>query len=79
MTEQEAHICKCLGNVTCLGGFDKRFMNAVAVQATNKPESELSDKQKEWMFRLLYKYRRQLPNLYKRYQTHPHCQQLKKQ
>lgn len=77
MTEKEIHICKCLGSVTCLGGFDKRFMRNISAQAENKPESELSEKQKEWIFRLLYKYRRQLPNLYQQFQTHPHCQRLK--
>jgi hypothetical protein len=79
MTEQEITIAKNLGNVSVLpGGFDKRFIRQISSLAENNPEKELSEKQKEWMFRLVYKYRRQIPNTYEYCKNDPMCSKLEK-
>jgi hypothetical protein len=51
MTKEQQDICLALGKVSYLPA---------------EPEKELSEKQNEWMYRLLYKYRKQLPNTYER-------------
>lgn len=67
-------ICIALGSVRYLpGSFDKRFAHGLYDIATNTPAKELSEKQNEWMYRLLYKYRRQLPNTYRKYKEHEYC------
>lgn len=74
MTKEEQTICINLGNVRCLPAtFDKRFTRNVSSMAKNTPEKELSQSQKEIIYRLLYKYRKQLPKTYNRYKNHPHC------
>lgn len=74
MTAEEKQICTRLGSVKYLpGSFDKRFGSNLAAIAENTPDKELSEKQREWMYRLLYKYRKQLPNTYARFSHHPHC------
>jgi len=78
MTADEIKICTSLKYcVTHLPGtWNKRFANNLAAQAENKPESDLTEKQKEWMYRLLYTYRRQVPELYNQFKDHPHCKKL---
>lgn len=79
MTPEQINISKGLGTVTTLsGGFDKRFMSNISAIAENTPDKEITDKQNEWMYRLLYKYRRQLPGLYEKHKTNPYCCKLKK-
>lgn len=74
MTNDEIIICSHFSHVTFLpGSFDKRFANNLCALANSNPDKELSEKQKEWCYRLLYKYRRQIPNVYEKYKTHPHC------
>lgn len=74
MTEDQLKICKALGEVSYLpASFDKRFGNNLCGIAQLTPDKELSDKQVEWMFRLLYKYRRQLPNVYDQFKDNPFC------
>jgi hypothetical protein len=74
MTEDQKKICIGLGNVSYLPAcFDKRFGNNLASIAQTEPEKELSEKQIEWMFRLLYKYRRQLPRTYEKHKGNPLC------
>lgn len=80
MTEHEIKIAKNLGNVSVLpGGFDKRFIRQVSSIANNNPEQELSEKQKEWMLRLVYKYRRQIPKTYEYCKKDPRCSRLAKE
>ena len=56
MTPEQKEICLQLGNVRYLpASFDKRFGNNLHTKATLN--EDLSEKQNEWMFRLLYKYR----------------------
>jgi hypothetical protein len=74
MTEQQKEICISLGRVTYLpGSFDKRFGNNLHSIAVTNPDKELSEKQNEWMYRLLYKYRKQLAVTYEKYKNHPFC------
>ena len=76
MTQEEKNICLALGNrVNILpGGFDKRFINNLFALAYNNPEQELTEKQREWLFRLVYKYRRQIADVYEKYKYNPFCQ-----
>jgi hypothetical protein len=74
MTQEQIDICTALGKVRYLpASFDKRFGNSLHSIAQNTPEKELTEKQNEWMYRLLYKYRKQLPNTYDRFKNHPMC------
>jgi hypothetical protein len=76
MTIEQKEICLALGRVTYLpGSFDKRFGNNLSGLAQSQPEKELTEKQNEWMFRLLYKYRKQLPGTYEKYKGNPLCAQ----
>lgn len=59
------HTCKFLP-----GSWDKRFVNDLYHK---KPDPPLTDTQNEWLFRLLYKYRKQVPNLYLKYHNNPLC------
>jgi hypothetical protein len=71
MTAAEHQICRALGNVRYLPAtFDKRFGNNVSGYGIEK---QLSEEQKEWIYRILYKYRKQLPKLYELHKKHPHC------
>lgn len=56
------------------GSFDKRFANNMAALAESGKPINLSQGQEEWVFRILYKYRKQIPQIYERYKTHHLCQ-----
>lgn len=74
MTKDQQLICVNLGRVRYLPGtFDKRFGNKLSSIAQVSPEKELSEKQVEWMYRLLYKYRKQLPKTYELNKNNPLC------
>lgn len=75
MTSEQFEICQGLAHhVSCLPGtFDKRFMRSIEYF---KPDTELTEKQSEWVYRLLFKYRKQLPNLYSKHQNNPLCKRL---
>jgi hypothetical protein len=74
MTIEQVVICKALGSVRySAGSFDKRFGNNLSGIAENDSARELTNSQNEWMFRLLYKYRNQLPALYERFKGVPDC------
>ena len=71
MTASEHEICKALGNIRYLPGtFNKRFGHSVSRYGIDK---ELSLNQQEWIYRMLYTYRKQLPRLYQIHKNHPHC------
>ena len=74
MTTAEIEISISFNRVTFLpGSWDKRYARQWANQAESNPAYELTDKQSEWIYRLLYKYRRQLPDIYEKYKDHPLC------
>jgi len=77
MTDDQILICNNLSNARLLaGGFDKRFIKQVYAMATHTPEKVMSEKQIEWMYRLLYKYRKQLPKTYERFKNVPECSRV---
>lgn len=74
MTTEQIEISIALGDVTYLpGSFNKRLGLALHYMAINNPEKELSESQNEWMYRLLYKYRRQIPSVYEKYKANEFC------
>lgn len=60
------------------GTWVKRFVNNLYMASKSKPETELSISQREWLYRYLYKYRKQIPVTYKKFKDHPHCKAVKK-
>lgn len=79
MTPQQLEISQALGQVKYLpASFDKRLARGISLTAKHAPEIDLTEKQNEWMYRLLYKYRRQIPSVYEKYKDNPLCSQLKK-
>ena len=74
MTDEQKEICERLGAVKYLpASFDKRLGQNLCGMAELTPGKELSEKQNEWMYRLLYKYRKQLPHTYNKYQSNEFC------
>ena len=80
MTAEQIIICTAFGRVSFLpGSFNKRLGNGLYAIATSDTGKELSEKQNEWMYRLLYKYRKQIPDVYEMYKDNHLCSQLKRQ
>ena len=74
MTREQVEIALALGNVRFLpASFDKRFAQNMHGLASVEPEKELTEKQVEWLYRILYKYRKQVPVAYEKYKGHPFC------
>lgn len=67
MSPEERHIIEKLHlAVTYLPGhYDKLF--ARNIYNKSNPYFELTDKQREFMYKMLYKYRKQIPSTYKKY------------
>ena len=79
MTEAEIEIAKSFDRVTFPPAtWDKRFARQWCNQATSGPGYDLTEKQSEWIYRLLYKYRKQIPDVYNKYKDHPLCAPKKK-
>jgi hypothetical protein len=79
MTIEQRLICTNLGKVNYLpGSWDKRFGNNLHSIAKTEPAKELTEGQNEWMFRLLYKYRKQLPKTYEKFKSNPMCSRKEK-
>lgn len=74
MIPEHRIIAAALGTVRYLPAtFDKRFGNSMAALAKHGSHKEITDFQKEWIYRLLYKYRKQLPKLYEKYKNNEFC------
>ena len=68
MTAEEKDIALSLGNCVYLpGSLDKKFAGFIASVVRNSPEKVLTEKQRAWMYSMLRKYRRQIPETYKKY------------
>ena len=68
MTEDQKEIITSLNRCKYFpGSWDKRFVKNIANATT------LTDKQAEWILRLLYKYRKQNPVVYKKHEKNPLC------
>jgi hypothetical protein len=77
MTNEQLEIATHLIRCTVLpGSWDKRFINKVGQIAVSLPKQDITESQNEWLFRLLYKYRRQMPNLYQKHKTNQFCKRL---
>ena len=75
MTADEINAAKQLYACTILPGtFDKRFVRDMWSRSFEQEPKPLSDKQHEILFRLVYKYRKQIPHTYEMYKTNPFCQ-----
>lgn len=59
------------------GTWAKRFVRDLHKTSQETPNVELSDRQREWVYRVLYSKRKQLPATYQRFKDHPHCKLLK--
>jgi len=71
MTPQQLEICLSLGNVKYgFSSWDKRM--GISLSLT-PDDHDLTAKQDEWMYRLLYKYRKQLPMTYEKYKDNEFC------
>jgi hypothetical protein len=74
MSEQEKEVIGALDRVTYLpGSWNKKFAGAMVSLMRTSPDKALSEKQGQWIYRLLYRYRRQVPEVYERYKDHPFC------
>lgn len=74
MTPEEKEIAIGFMHVVFLpGSWNKRFAKSMIYNAVQQPDQELTDSQKEWLYRLLYTYRKQMPELYNKYQNNPNC------
>jgi len=74
MTPEEILIAKNLGTVKTLpGSWAKKFITVMHYKAEHLAGIDLTDSQKEWLFRLLYTYRKQIPDIYKKFNWHPFC------
>ncbi len=71
MTTEQIEIINALTQVTMLpGSWDKRFVSKIVHTPTDKT---LTESQNEWLYRLLYKYRRQTIPVYKKYAQNEFC------
>ena len=80
MTEREIQIVTNLNTVhTGMGSsFAKRFIAGMAAIVKNTPEKELTESQTEWVYRMVYKYRRKIPKTYTACKSNKYCQPIKK-
>ena len=53
--------------------FAKNFVSNLNNLVKTSPNYVLTSKQIEWLYRLLYKYRKQLKSLYQQHHTNPLC------
>lgn len=71
MTQEQIEIASSFRNVVFLpGSWDKRFAQSMIYKGS---EEKLSDAMNEWLYRLLYKYRKQLSHIYEKYKNNPFC------
>lgn len=74
MTPEEVEISLAFDQVEFqMASWAKRFARDMNSVARQNPKFDLTPEQSEWIFRLLYRYRKQLPALYNKYQYHPLC------
>jgi hypothetical protein len=70
MTKDEIIIALNLDQCTYLpGSFEKKFARDICGQAKGSPEKELTEAQRDWLYKQLKRYRRQIPATYQKY--HP--------
>jgi hypothetical protein len=78
MTIDEQHIIEKLGLLRLqAGSFDKRFIHGLNAKRLSTPGQEITDGQREWIYRMVYKYRKQLSSVYGRFKNHEYCKPKK--
>lgn len=79
MTQEQKEIAMSFMRVAFLpGSWNKKFAQSMINMAVKETEQELTDSQTEWLYRLLYTYRKQIPDIYSKYQNNPNCKSLKR-
>lgn len=74
MTPEQREIAISFDKVTFLPGtWNKRFAASMSTKARYATEIDLTEKENEWLYRLLYTFRRQIPEVYEKYQSNPNC------
>ena len=75
MTQDEIIIATQLHSCTMLPGtFDKRFASDMYYRSKQEEPKPITDKQNEILYRLVYKYRKQIPHTYEMYKNNIYCQ-----
>lgn len=69
MTPDQAHIINKLSTITRRAGFDTVFIDNLS----RRKDIELTEKQDEFLYRVLYRYRDKLPHTYSQYKDHKFC------
>lgn len=79
MTPEERLIVSNLANCRYQPGtWCKRFVNDINSAAQANPELQLSESQREWLYRVLYMKRKSLPYVYNIFKNHPFCKRKEK-
>lgn len=74
MTAEQIEIAMSFMHVVFLpGSWNKRFAQSMIYQARMEPPKELTDAQNEWLYRILFTYRKQVPDVYEKYRDNPLC------
>lgn len=75
MTADEQLIILKLNSCTFLpASWNKRFVGSLLNKIKSDGTSdELTESQREWMYRLLYRYRKQIPETYNKFKHVPEC------
>lgn len=74
MTPEQIEIAKALRTIKFIpGSFDGWFVRNMASKATILPGIEITEGQNEWLYRILYKYRNQVPLIYNKYKGNQNC------
>lgn len=74
MKQEQIEIAMSFMNIVFLpGSWDKRFAQSMIYRAVNNPDENLSESMNEWLYRLLYKYRRQVKPTYEKYKDNQFC------
>lgn len=76
MTSDELFIITKLSACKFLPGtWAKRFVRDLS---NASPEVKLSEKQVEWLYRLVYRMRKSLPHTYSQYKNNKYCKPVRK-
>jgi hypothetical protein len=80
MTADEQLIILNLNCCTLLpGSWNKRFIESLLNKIrTDGTTEELTEAQRVWMYRLLYTYRKQIPETYNKFKHVPECSRIER-
>ena len=79
MTQEQIEIAMSFMHVVFLpGAWNKRFAQSMIYKARVESTKELTDAQNEWLYRILFTYRKQIPDVYEKYRDNPLCQKAVK-